>query len=91
MAPGNAATLAELRDVRLRPPALTEEVLLGVTGFVPTEPLELGFLPFVQVLRKSARGSSGGPGGMTNEHLKVALDDEDVASLLHRAGFHLAT
>ena len=45
---------------------------------------------FVQALRATSRGASGGPGGTTNEQLKVALDDEDTTALLYAVALRLA-
>ena len=44
-------------------------------------PVELDRKTFFDSLRSSPRGSSGGPGGRTYEHLKLLLDDNDATDL----------
>ena len=82
LAPGTEATLQQLLA---RPRSLTEAIPGDALAYQPDEPLNVVFSLFVKVLRAAPRGASGGPGGTTNEHLKIALDDEDTAALMHRA------
>ncbi len=90
LAPGTQATLDELKDPEKRPEELTEDLPPEVLALQPATLLELKFTEFVRALRCAPRGASGGPGGTTNEMLKVALDDEDTAALLHSAAQRLA-
>ena len=52
-----------------------------VLEFEPQTPVELDRKTFFDSLRSSPRGSSGGPGGCTYEHLKLLLDDSDATDL----------
>ncbi len=90
LAPGTQATHDELTDPTRRPPELAEAIPNVVLQYSPDRPLDIKFKLFVETLRATARGSSGGPGGTTYEHLKVALDDEDTAALLHRSALRFA-
>ena len=68
-------------DTERRPDRLSE---------APEQPLDISFKEFVVVFTALARGCSGGPGGMTYEHLKVALGDEDTMQLMHNTVLSLA-
>ncbi len=87
LAPGTDATLQELLS---RPRELVTEIPDEVLAFEPDVPLDFAFKLFARALKAAPRGSSGGPGETTNELLKVALDDEDTATLLHGAALRLA-
>ena len=54
--------------LRVPSEALPAEVL----EYEPEEPITYSFQFFVDTLRATARGSSGGPGNATYEHLKIA-------------------
>ena len=41
-------------------------------------------------LRSARRGTQGGPSGTTTDHLKVVLDNDSTADLLHALGQELA-
>ena len=89
IAPGTPATLRELeasRQTHEQPTLLPDDVL----NFVPRAPVDVPFKLFVAVLKASPRGSAAGPGDTTNELLKIALDDEDTAKLLHHAVLRMA-
>ena len=75
LAPKNEATLRELRE--RRPQKASREIPREVLDFVPHAPLELSFKLFSISLRSAPAGSSPGPGGCTNEMLKVCLDDQE--------------
>ena len=45
---------------------------------LPERPVQLKRAGFIECLKGAPRGSSSGPGGMTYEHLKVLLDQEDA-------------
>lgn len=87
LAPGNQSTLDQLRQ---RPVDPTGELPNDVLSYEPDTPLEIDFSLFISVLKASSRGSSAGPGGMTNEHMKIVLDDEDTSALMHQAVLYLA-
>ncbi len=91
LAPGTPETLAELKDETKRPIRLTADLPAAALEYRPDRPIGITFKLFVRTLKAAARGASGGPGGCTNEHLKVALDDEDTAALLHAAALRLAS
>jgi len=57
---------------------------------VPEEPCPLPQPALLDCLRTARRGSAAGPSGATNEHLRILLDDEEDAQLLHGAGLRLA-
>ena len=90
MAPGDASTLDQLRDEERRPQSLGADIPREVLDFVPPRPVDIPFKLYVKVLKSLPRGSSGGPGDTPNEHLKIVLDDEDTACLMHRAVLRLA-
>ena len=90
LAPGNAETLNELSDPQKRPPRALAPIPPEVLQFEPTSAVAIPFNLFVSCLLSAPRGSSGVPGSTTYEHLKVALDDEDTAALLHKACERLA-
>ena len=87
LAPGNDETLQALRS---RPQELSEDLPEEAETYQPASPIVISFAQFVKQLKSAPRGASGGPGETTNEHLKVALDDEDTAALLHRCAQRLA-
>ena len=90
IAPGNDETFAQLTDAERRPRELTEPIPQDVMDFVPDRKAHFSFKMFVSCLRSSPRGSAGGPGDTTNEHMKVCLDDEAAAQLLYRAALRFA-
>ena len=78
LAPGTDETYSELTDADKRPPEAAVPLTSDVLDFQPDSPAEFSLKSFVKVLRSTARGASGGPGGTTYERLKVVLDDEDT-------------
>ena len=78
LAPGTAATLAELRDPARRPPALEVPLSDETREFMPPEPVHLDRKLLSDNLRSAPRGSSGCLSGTRYEHLKVILDDEAI-------------
>ena len=90
LAPGNQATLEELTDDLRRPPALTAELPHGTNDFQPAAPVELDRKQFLQNTRSLARGVAADPLGTRNEHVKVMLDDENLAELWCNAACLLA-
>ena len=88
LAPRNAATLEELR--RRRPQARQAVIPEEVTNFVPDDLLELDSKLFAACLRSAPSGSASGPGGCTNEILRVCLDDKETLLLLIAAAQEFA-
>ena len=90
LAPGDTKTLEQLTDDLRRPQRLSVEIPREALEHNPAQPVTIPFKLFVKVLKALPRGSSGGPGDIPNEHLKIALDDEDTAHLMHGAAQRLA-
>ena len=90
LADGNAATLAELRDPRRRPQTPVVPLSPEVLNHVPAEPCPLPDTLLLANLRTARRGSAAGPSGMTNEHLRLMLDDPCDLGLLHQAALRFA-
>ena len=82
LAPGSAATLAQLQDSESRPPVPTVPVSGEVRDFQAGVPVRLDSGQLVRALRSARRGSAGGLSGTRVEHLKVVLEDEACVSLL---------
>ena len=80
LAPRNAATLEALQGRRPQDPvsAIPREVL----DFQPASPLQLDSMAFAKCLWEAPAGCSPGPGGCTNEMLRVCLDDHELFQLL---------
>ena len=90
LADGNAATLAELRDPRRRPQTPVVPLSPEVLNHVPAEPCPLPDTLLLANLRTARRGSAAGPSGMTNEHLRLMLDDPCDLGLLHQVALRFA-
>ena len=56
-----------------------------VLDYTPERPLDLDADLFGQCLSSAPSGTAPGPGGCTNEMLRVCLDDREVLQLLFRA------
>ena len=84
IAPRNAATLEELR--RRRPQERQAKVPEEVTIFVIDDELVLDSKLSTVFLRSAPLGSAPGPGGCTNEILRVCLDDKETLLMLIAAG-----
>ena len=82
VAPKTLDTLAELQG--RRPQVRGMAIPQNVMEFVPERPVELDVALFTKCLRSAPSGSASGPGGYTNEMLRVCLDDE-LFQLLFRA------
>ena len=89
LAPGNSDTLHELLESR-RPQEAPAALPDYIRAYCPPAPVDIKFKLFVHVLKSAPRGSAAGPGDTTNELLKIALDDEDTAALMHKAVLQLA-
>ena len=84
LAEGSPATLAELTDPD-RPPEAYGPHDADVLGFQPDQPCAFPQQAFVACLQSGRHGSAAGPGGATNEHLRIMLDHEEDSRLLHNA------
>ena len=82
LAPRNNETLGELRG--RRPQERESPVPEGVQDFFPEHHLILD-ARFAKCLQTAPSGSSPGPGGCTNEILKVCLEDSETLALLTSA------
>ena len=80
--------MRELRE--RRPQVASREIPREVLDFAPQAPMELNFKLFSICLRSAPAGSSPGPGGCTNEMLKVCLDDQETLQLLYCAADEFA-
>ena len=83
LAPKTLDTLAELQG--RRPQVRGMAIHQNVMEFVPERPVELDVALFTKCLRSAPSGSASGPGGCTNEMLRVCLDDHELFQLLFRA------
>ena len=90
LAAGSSDTLAELRDPARRPPAPYAPLPEPVLQHAPAEACPLPLPAFLRCLRSARRGSEPGPSGATNEHIRILLDDDEDARLLHGAAVRLA-
>ena len=88
LAPKTDETLRELQG--RRPQEMIWEILVEVLNFVPGQALVLDATLFSKCLASAPSGSAPGPGGCTNEMLKVCLDDAEVSQLLFLAAQDMA-
>ena len=82
LAPKTQATFDELQ--RKRPQEQVRQIPPEVMGYVPEQALMMDFALFTKCLQSAPSGVSAGPGGCTNEMLRVCLDDAEVLQLLFR-------
>ena len=82
LAPGDAATLAELTNPEVPPTKLSEEVPAHLLFFVPDVKVKLDKRLVLEALRTAGKGSAQDLSGTWREHLRVCLDDDEVWSLL---------
>ena len=83
LSPKTEETLEELR--RRRPQAALRQIPQEVMVYAPDSPLAIDMKIFAKCFRTAPAGSSAGPGGCSNEMLKVCLDDEETCQLLFQA------
>ena len=83
LAPKDQTTLNEL--LGRRPQEQLREIPADVMSFELETPVQLDRKIFATCLRGSPSGSSPGPGGCTNEMLRVVLDDPEALFLLTAA------
>ena len=83
LAPKTLDTLAQLQG--RRPQEREMEIPAEVMEFVPDRPFELDHALFTKCLQSAPSGCAPGPGGCSNEMLRVCLDDCEVFQLLFRA------
>ena len=86
--PKNLATLNGLRE--RRPQERQSLVQQEVLDFEPQSTLQLDAELFARCLQMAPFGSSPGPGGCTNEMLRVCLDDRETLELQTTAAEDLA-
>lgn len=91
LAPGTAATLAELRDPEKRPPALERALSDEAARAVPPQEYVLDRELFAATVRSAPRGKAPGRSGWRFEHFRLLLWQEvalrrleDAAQLLGR-------
>ena len=75
LAPGNDATLAELRDPARRPTEPYAPLESSVLNWSPPSPVALAPHLLLANLRRSRRGAAPGPSGHTAEIVRLLLDD----------------
>ena len=80
LAPKNAETRVELQG--RRPQVRQSPIPQQVIDYQPESPFQLDGEIFVKCLRTAPSGTSPGPGGCTNEMLRVCLDDTETLELL---------
>ena len=83
LAPRNEDTMQELQ--RKRPQERRKEITAAVLEFVPEGKLKLSLKMFANCVRSAPSGSSPGPGGCSNEMLRVLLEDKESLLHLHAA------
>ena len=88
LAPKNDDTLRDLQG--RRPQERIREIPAEVLNFVPGQVLVLDATVFSKCLASAPVGSAPGPGGCTNEMLKVCLDDAEVMQHLFLAAQDMA-
>ena len=90
LAPGTAATLAQLRDPTRRPTEPYTPLQANIDQFVPAQPLQLPAHKLLTALRRSRKGAAPGPSGLTADTLRLVLDDEATTALFVEVCQHLA-
>ena len=83
LAPQMADTLRELQEKR--PVAQVREIPPAVLEYTPERPLDLDADLFGQCLSSAPSGTAPGPGGCTNEMLRVCLDDREFCNVVPRS------
>ena len=79
---GDGATLAELRDPSRRPQESVDALSPEVLAHAPAQACPVPATLLLSCLRSARRGSAAGLSGMTNEHLRLLIDEErDLAVL----------
>ena len=86
IAPGTDETFRILSDADRRPASLRDLLPAAVQNFVPDEVFVLDYNRFVANLRGARKGAAASPSGVTADHLKILLDEEDTTELLYKVG-----
>ena len=86
VAPGNRETLNQLQDPVRRPPVMRDPLPAAITEFVSDRSLSLEEKKFASNLRSSRKVAAAGPSGMTADHLRPLLDNEQDSHRLFRMG-----
>ena len=90
LAPGTRSTLDQLQDRQRRPPNPREPLPREILEHQLLAPVVLDEKIFGRNLRSARRGVTGGPSGMTCEHLRPLLNKVRSMHLLYRLGENLA-
>ena len=86
VAPGNRETLNQLQDPVRRPPVMRDPLPAAITEFVSDRSFSLEKKKFASNLRSSRKGAAAGPSGMTADHLRPLLGNEQNSHRLFRMG-----
>ena len=86
VAPGNRETLNQLQDPVRRPPVMRDPLPAAITEFVSDRSFSLEEKKFASNLRSSRKGAAAGPSGMTADHLRPLLDNEQDSHRLFQMG-----
>ena len=90
IAPGNEATLRELRDPALRPARRSEPLPEALDNFAPSFLVALDKTIFGETLRRCRKGQSGGILGSRYKQFKLCLENEVAFDALFAAAGKLA-
>lgn len=80
-APGTQTTLAQLQDPARRPLHPYTPIPAESTRFAPKQPLHIPTHKLLTALRRSRKGTTPGPSGLTADTLRIVLDDETTTNL----------
>ena len=61
-----------------------------IRSFVPSELFPLDLERFAKKLRGARKGAAPGPSGMTANHLRILLDDDNMLRLLFKAALQIS-
>ena len=90
LAPGNADTLAELRDPARRPPQAYEPIAPELLAFQPDQHVLLRPAALLSNLQRARKAAAPGPSGHTAELIRLVLDDEADSDRFVRVAQQLA-
>ena len=88
LAPGTDETFDAVQN--RRPQEVVRNIPQDILEFEPDVPVQVDRKAFLKCLKSAPKGSSLGPGGCTNEHLRILVDDVDPMELLFEAVTSLA-
>ncbi|CAE7379290.1 unnamed protein product, partial [Symbiodinium pilosum] len=90
LAPGNEDTLQQLCDPARRPNAPYAPISPDVLNYKPADAIAFPITAFLAALRTARRGAAACPSGMTNEHVRILLDEVEDSQLLHNVAERFA-